>query len=439
MICSGLGLVIALLLAGSALQHGAYTTINGKPEFSYSDPTNSIFPEAGYYGYVTVNDNGDDLFYWYFPSRSKPAEDPLVVWFTGGPGCSSITAMLFENGPFNLTQDGKPVINQYSWNTKANLLFIDNPIGTGFSHAKRDDIPRFESAVKANIQKFFQRWIALPPFVSLQGRPIFITGESYGGHYVPCIANALMSLNDPKIVVKGAALGNGMVNAASQYVAYANFSLMNSQTLKFAQKDYDELNPQLRICEKLMRVAPKFMVDQSLGFCITQADLTIRNVPNINVYDIRTDCKGDLCYDMTVYTNWLNSPQVMAALAADKPWQDCNYEVNGILAQFDWIIDYSTELNLLLDNGAKVLAYYGEVDWICNWVGGHQWSLDFKWSKQAEFQASSWEEDWQGGAGRRRQTADGSFQFVVIHEAGHMVPMDQPQVALQMLNDFIKP
>ena len=418
-------------------QEGLFRTKKGKKEFKFSGPQNSIFPEEGYHGYITINENGDDMFYWYFPSRSDPTKDPLVVWFTGGPGCSSTTAMLFENGPFNLTDKGVPIINDYSWNTKANLLFLDNPIGVGFSHAKRDDVPRFETAVKKNIQTFFQRWIDLPPFKQLQGRPIFITGESYGGHYVPCVANALMSLNDPKLVVKGAAIGNGMVNSARQYVAYANYSLQNTKILQFTQADYDSLVPKLRICEVLMRMAPKFIVDQSLGYCGSLSQMTIQKVPDVNVYDINSKCVGPLCYDMTVYENFMNSPEVINQLEADKPWLDCNFDVNQILAQYDWIIDYSTQLNLLLENGAKVMAYYGQDDWICNWVGGFQWSFDFVWSKQQEFRDSEWENDWQGGAGMRRQTKDGSFQFIVVKKSGHMVPMNQPQVSLQMLNDFI--
>jgi len=77
--------------------------------------------------------NGDDMFYWLFRSRDSPATDPLVMWLSGGPGCSSELALFFENGPFGLNDDLSLKLNPYSWNNVSNLLFVDNPIGTGFS------------------------------------------------------------------------------------------------------------------------------------------------------------------------------------------------------------------------------------------------------------------------------------------------------------------
>ncbi len=60
------------------------------------------------------NTHGVNLFYWFFESRGTPDKDPLVVWLTGGPGCSSMLALLVENGPF-LIPEGKtePELNKY--------------------------------------------------------------------------------------------------------------------------------------------------------------------------------------------------------------------------------------------------------------------------------------------------------------------------------------
>ncbi len=93
----------------------------------------SFFPEKQIHGLINLSEK-DDVFYWLFPSRNNMDEDPLVIWLTGGPGCSSELAIFYENGPMKLV-DGKPVKNDFSWNNKANLLFIDQPIGTGYSRA----------------------------------------------------------------------------------------------------------------------------------------------------------------------------------------------------------------------------------------------------------------------------------------------------------------
>jgi len=65
------------------------------------------------------------MFYWLFPSRSDKTKDPLVIWLTGGPGCSSELAVFVENGPFQINDDLTLKKNPNSWNNQANLLYID--------------------------------------------------------------------------------------------------------------------------------------------------------------------------------------------------------------------------------------------------------------------------------------------------------------------------
>merc|ERR1712241_543099 len=75
-----------------------------------------------------------NYFFWLFESRSKPETDPLVMWLTGGPGCSSQLALLAENGPCSVNKQGTDTIkNPFSWNSKANVMWVDQPAGTGFS------------------------------------------------------------------------------------------------------------------------------------------------------------------------------------------------------------------------------------------------------------------------------------------------------------------
>jgi cathepsin A (carboxypeptidase C) len=94
------------------------------------------------------NSRVDDLFYWWFESRNSPKDDPLVIWLTGGPGCASEIALLYENGPYRFEDDGKTLKgNPHSWNSNANLLYVDQPIGTGFSHSNVADLDTNEDEI----------------------------------------------------------------------------------------------------------------------------------------------------------------------------------------------------------------------------------------------------------------------------------------------------
>ena len=87
--------------------------------------TNDIFlGEKNKAGLVPFK-NGDDMFYWLFYSRNDEKKDPLTIWLSGGPGCSSVDAALSENGPFHVNDDLTLSLNEYSWSNNANLLYID--------------------------------------------------------------------------------------------------------------------------------------------------------------------------------------------------------------------------------------------------------------------------------------------------------------------------
>ena len=125
------------------------------------------------------------MFYWLFPSRRDPDKDPLVIWLTGGPGCSSELALFVENGPMRI-ENGKPVLNAHSWNNQANLLYVDQPIGTGYSKGSIFNMPKNEEKVSQQFGIFLKKFYELYP--ELAKRDLYVT-ESYAGHYIPYIAD----------------------------------------------------------------------------------------------------------------------------------------------------------------------------------------------------------------------------------------------------------
>ena len=91
--------------------------------------------EDSHSGFVKI-DKDSDIFYWLFRSRTDKTNDPLVIWLSGGPGCSSSLALFAENGPFSVNKSSLNLTkNNFSWNQNSNLVFVDQPVGTGLSYA----------------------------------------------------------------------------------------------------------------------------------------------------------------------------------------------------------------------------------------------------------------------------------------------------------------
>lgn len=171
-------------------------------------------------GYVKLANKADDhYFYWYFESRRSPATDPLDLWLTGGPGGSSIMAMLAENGPCKILPNIATEVNPYSWTAQANVVWLDQPTSVGFSHGSQQDKDFNETNVGENIYWFLQGFLEQHP--ELEGREFFVTGESYGGHYVPVAAHYIWKQNPVspgslKLDLQGIAVGNGLTNPIIQ-------------------------------------------------------------------------------------------------------------------------------------------------------------------------------------------------------------------------------
>lgn len=166
----------------------------------------SGFVEAG----SSKPNEGKFFHYWFVESQSKPAEDPLVIWLNGGPGCSSVSNLLRTNGPIQINSEGKVVRNPFSWNKKANIVYMDTPIGTGLSYTnsdknlKLDDDTSLENNFYA-VKKFFEK------FPHLENRKLFLVGESYAAVYLSMLANKLMT--ETQFNLKGLFIGNGFTDA----------------------------------------------------------------------------------------------------------------------------------------------------------------------------------------------------------------------------------
>lgn len=149
--------------------------------------------DAGYSGFFTTNEaKTNHMFFWYFP---KPGA-PLLIWLQGGPGGSSMFGLFAEMGPFNSDVSLKLVKREAAWTSKYAMLFIDNPVGAGFSFTTSDSgyCNNTKVCVASNLFSLLTQFYGV--FPDMLQQELFITGESYGGHYVPGFAAYIDAHNE---------------------------------------------------------------------------------------------------------------------------------------------------------------------------------------------------------------------------------------------------
>ena len=140
--------------------------------------------------------NQNQLFFWFFPSDNPAASDEITLWLNGGPGCSSLDGLLQEHGPF-LWQSGtyEPQPNPFSWTNLTNMVYVDQPVGTGLSPAA-PGAPAMITNETEVARQFAGFWKNFMTTFNMTGRKVYLTGESYAGMYVPYIADYFITQNN---------------------------------------------------------------------------------------------------------------------------------------------------------------------------------------------------------------------------------------------------
>ncbi|CAJ0918976.1 unnamed protein product [Ranitomeya imitator] len=158
-------------------------------------------------------------------SMLSPESAPVLLWLQGGPGGSSMFGLFVEHGPYVVNKNLTLVHREFAWTNKYSMLYIDNPVGTGFSFTKddrgyavnQDDVGR---DLYSALTQFYQI------FPEYQKNEFYATGESYAGKYVPAIGYYIHTLNPSakvKINFKGIAIGDGLCDPEVMLAGYADF------------------------------------------------------------------------------------------------------------------------------------------------------------------------------------------------------------------------
>ncbi|XP_043693484.1 serine carboxypeptidase-like 27 [Telopea speciosissima] len=411
-------------------------------------PANIQFSQ--YSGYVTVDKKaGRALFYWLVeaPANRLPESRPLVLWLNGGPGCSSVAYGFAEEiGPFRINSDSNTLIsNLYSWNSQANLLFLESPAGVGFSYSNTtsDLYTAGDQRTAEDAYTFLVNWFE--KFPQYKHRDFYIAGESYAGHYVPQLAQIVYRrnkrINNPVINFKGFMVGNAVTDDYHDYVGTFEFwwthGLISDATYRT-----------LRVtCDFVSSMHPS-------NACITALNVAASEQGNIDPYSIftlpcndtatlRRNLRGHYPWMSRAYDPcterysklYFNRPEVQKAIHANLtgilyPWDTCSAIVGNY-----WADSPLTMLPIyqeLIAAGLKIWVFSGDTDAVVP-VTATRYSIDalklptiinwYPWYDNGK--VGGWSQVYKG------------LTFVTVTGAGHEVPLHRPREALILFKHFL--
>ena len=420
-------------------------------------------------GYLNLENTSKNIHYWFAESESSPSTDPLVFWTNGGPGCSGLIGFLTEQGPFRPDSQGKLVMNEWRWNRIANMVFLEQPVGVGFSYSDNSADYRIgdDQAAKDNLQTLLA---FLRKFPQYQNAPLFITSESYGGHYMPTLANEIIEYNAQqsatKLNFKGFAVGNpytdyysgvgaemetywgkqllpkpswdkyvnsGCLNVQNQF----NNSVCTESIVEFMNK-IGNLNPyalDYPVCVSAQQVWLNAHIKNHYSGFSSHFEYE-RNGDLSNLHaSIPLKDEYQPCED-NYSTDYLNRADVKADLhvKSNIVWEECSRTVKYEYA--DKMKPMEKYYNKILDSksspGLRVLVYSGDDDSVCGTIGTQKWIWDLGYPVKSMWKV--WTESFTSVTDSKSATFDSRRQLYPTklgtdHVRGLRLPSIDEQVA----------
>ncbi|CAD0204174.1 unnamed protein product [Chrysodeixis includens] len=389
-----------------------------------------------YAGYLTVNKTyNSNHFFWYFPPLvADRTNAPIVVWLQGGPGATCFYGLFMENSPIRVFPDGSFVSRKLNWALHHHMIYIDSPVGTGYSFTNAtegycNDQTQIGEELYSTLTQFFQL------FPDLKENKIFVAGQSYGGKFAPALAYTIHKKNptaELKMNLKGIAIGNGFTDPVNQleYGKYLyQLGLIDWNQAKVFE-EYEE-KTKIYIQEEKWEEAlttydtlvnGNLINGQSLFVKMTGYTLPF-NVLHADNYNEELDFrpilgKSCFCRDIHVGNQPYNDGSLVKKYLRNEMMQSVAPWVSELLEHY------------------QVLIYNGQLDIKVPYPLVTNYLRHLKFSAAEEYKTASrdvWKVD-NKVAGYIKKA--GNLVEVLVRDAGHMVPTDQPKWALDLITRF---
>ncbi|RVE46147.1 hypothetical protein evm_009221 [Chilo suppressalis] len=409
------------------------------------------------FGYVTVRE-GAHMFYWLFYTTAPVAhytERPLIVWLQGGPGASSTGHGNFVMlGPMDLALQER----NHTWIKNFNVIFLDNPVGTGFSYV--DDLRLLTTTNDqialdfVNLMRgFYEKH---PEFESV---PFYIYGQSYGGKMAVDMAIRMVEAQRDNTIrsdFRGFAMGNAWISPVDATLTWAPLLLAAGLV---DDAGHDAILAGAREAERLFNAG---MYVQSTNQWRQTQWTVFQRTTNVDFYNILTKMPVsgtrtrktpyELSRDMLIHNipymsdntrevvdlNTLMNTQVKNALHIPDHviWgQQSNAVFNTLSEDFMKPVTDGIE-KILNETELIVTKYNGNLDLICDTPGQILWVDRLKWEGAEAYKNATRHPIWVDNKLEGYYKAQGNFRFFWINYAGHSVPVDNPAGTSAFLRDM---
>ncbi|KAJ7186601.1 alpha/beta-hydrolase [Mycena filopes] len=209
---------------------------------------------AGNVGVNRADHPNATLFFWAFEKAngtltgSASNTDPWIIWLNGGPGSSSMIGLMTENGPLQVTGTYSIVPNNFSWNNLADTIWVDQPVGTGYSTSDAKGYVPDEDQMGRDFVEFLSNIVKI--FPSLAKRPLHLTGESYAGTYIPYITKAIFSTPKPPVNLTKIAIGDGTLGSGATFLYVPTVTTIETypQLIGYDPDVYNYFKTQEHLC-----------------------------------------------------------------------------------------------------------------------------------------------------------------------------------------------
>lgn len=398
---------------------------------SISEVKPEILPGVkSYSGFFNVNKNcGNNLFFWFFPAEVDWESSPVILWLNGTPGSTVMSGVFEEVGPLQVV-NGRLVKMEHPWTRKFNVLFIDQPVGSGFSFTERECYPdSVKSAMRETFTALKQFFVM---FHQLKTNQFYITGPYFVSHYGPSLAAAVLESNQQSV--------------DSETINLQGVLIMNGRTTGECQ-DLSSMLYQLGMVDQRKRNEFKNIQNRIVSNVRNGRFLDASELENEMMNKLRVDTKLPSIYNFSVnkevlhvFKEFINGDRIKKQIHVGvQRFNDWNEKVHAALLP-EYYSSPKEGIQFLLNRGDIFIGFYhGQMDVSNPYASVNCFLKTIQWPQGEDFTAvrrSSFQVD-DKVVGWTKVT--GNLYHFLVRQAGRYMGFDLGETSLVLLELMLEP